>query len=52
MVGDWLEILLCRKAPAGGAWLGHSLGVVAACAFLAVGASLMQIMHIREAPSH
>ena len=30
---------------AGGAWLGHSLGVGAACASLAVGASLMQIMH-------
>ena len=48
MVGEWLEILLRRtshKAPVGGAWLGHSLRVGAACASLAVGASLMQIMH-------
>ncbi len=48
MVGEWLAILLRRTsntAPAGGAWLGHSLRVDTACAFLAVGASLMQIMH-------
>jgi hypothetical protein len=48
MVGEWLAILLRRTsntAPAGGAWLGHSLRVGAACASLAVGASLMQIMH-------
>ena len=48
MVGDWFKDLLCRtanKAPAGGAWLGHSLRVGAACASLAVGASLMQIIH-------
>ena len=48
MVGDWLEILLRRtanKAPARVAELGHSLRVGAACASLAVGASLMQIMH-------
>ena len=48
MVGDWLQMLLRRtanRAPAGGAWLGHSLRVGAACASLAVGASLMQIMH-------
>ena len=48
MVGEWLQILLRRtahRAPAGGAWLGHSLRVGAACASMAVGASLMQIMH-------
>jgi hypothetical protein len=48
MVGEWLEILLCRTSntvPAGGAWLGHSLRVDAACASLVVGTSLMQIMH-------
>jgi hypothetical protein len=48
MVGNWLQILLRRtahRALAGGAWLGHSLRVGAACASMAVGASLMQIMH-------
>jgi hypothetical protein len=48
MVGEWLEILLRRtshKAPVGGAWLGHSLRVGTACASVAVGASLMPIMH-------
>jgi len=48
VVSDWLKVLLCRtanKAPAGGDWLVHILRVGATCASLAVGASLMQIMH-------
>ena len=48
MVCNWIKVLLCRtanKAPAGGDWLVHILRVGATCASLAVGASLMQIMH-------
>ena len=48
MVGEWLQILLHRttnRVPTGGVWLGHRLCVGVVCASLAVGASLMQIMH-------